>query len=177
MTHHMTSHLARFIPVFFVVMVFTACGQTSAILPVDKSTSQFGGSSFVEATTLADPTPGLEQYRIFQQGATGYVSIQSVRDDIEQRAVQFCDRKGKSMNGLKETKSTPPYILGNFPRAELIFECAEKQSTASTSASAARAPTEDVKFNRLTNLKKLLDNGTLTQAEFDREKTKILSQP
>ena len=102
----MTLHLAHFIPVSFVVLVLAACGKTSAILPADKSVSQFGSSSFVEATTLADPTPGLEQYRIFQQGATGYVSIQSVRDDIEQRAVQFCDRKGKSMNGLKETN--PP---------------------------------------------------------------------
>jgi len=156
----------------FAAMFVSACGQTSAILPVSKSTSQFGGSSFVEVTELSQPTTGGEQYRIFQQGATGYVSIQSVRDDIEQRAAQYCDRKGQSMNGIKETKSTPPYILGNFPRAELIFECMERRGTATTPAQA-----DDMKFNRLTNLKKLLDNGTLTQTEFDTEKAKILSQP
>ena len=67
--------------------------------------------------------------------------------------------------------------MGNFPRAELIFEWTERQNTATAPANTATVPTEDVKFNRLTNLKKLLDNGTLTQVEFDREKAKILSQP
>lgn len=35
----------------------------------------------------------------------------------------------------------------------------------------------DPKYIKLVNLKKLLDTGVITQAEFDREKAKILSQP
>ncbi|MDM0043519.1 SHOCT domain-containing protein [Variovorax dokdonensis] len=155
------------------VLVLIGCGQTSAIQASDKSTSHFANATFKgETTVLAEATKGSEQYRLFQQGATGYVSLQSVRDDVELRASQFCDRKGQSMNALRETTSVPPHILGNFPRAELEFECVPKPMAA-----AASAQTDDAKFNKLSNLKKLLDNGTLTQAEFEQEKKKVLAQP
>ena len=156
----------------FIAMVLAACGQTSAIQATDKSKSHFADAAFKgETVVLSQPTKGSEQFRLFQQGATGYVSLQSVRDDVELRAVQFCERKGQSMNALQETTSTPPHILGNFPRAELVFECVAK-------AAPAGAPqAEDLKFTKLSNLKKLLDSGALTQAEFEQEKKKILSQP
>ncbi|MDL9997245.1 SHOCT domain-containing protein [Variovorax sp. J22P240] len=157
-----------------IAVLLAGCGQTSAIQTTTSSRSQFDGAAFAgETVELAKPTPGFEQYRLFQQGATGYVSLQSVRDDVEQRAIQFCDRKGRSMNALRETTSKPPHILGNFPRSELVFECVEKSGAPPPSTAAG----EDVKFLKLSNLKKLLDNGTLTQAEFDREKAKILNQP
>ena len=108
---------------------------------------------------------------MFHQGATGFVSVQSVREDAEQRATQFCERKEKAMKPLRETTSKPPHILGNFPRIEIIFGCIEKP------ASVAARTSEDPKYTRLVNLKKLLDSGVLSQQEFEREKAKILSQP
>lgn len=75
------------------------------------------------------------------------------------------------MNALQETTSRPPHILGNFPRAELVFECAAKAAPTGTPQA------EDVRFTKLSNLKKLLDSGTLTQAEFEQEKKRVLSQP
>ena len=51
-----------------------------------------------------------------------------------------------------------------------LFQCIEKAGSTGTAA-------EDVKFIKLSNLKKLLDGGVLTQAEFEREKAKILNQP
>lgn len=148
------------------------CGQTSAIQQTDKSSSQFDGAAFPgETVKLSEPTKGMEQHRLFQQAATGFVSLQSVRDDVEQRAIQFCDRKGMSMNALQETTSKPPHILGNFPRDELVFECVPK------AAQPNAQPVDDIKFTKLSNLKKLLDGGVLTQAEFEREKAKILDAP
>lgn len=150
--------------------VVIGCGQTSAIQSTATSKSQFEGAAFAgETVTLGEPVKGSEEFRLFQQGATGYVSLQSVRDDVEQRADRFCERKGLGMRAIRETTSKPPFILGNFPRAELVFQCVEKAGAA--------AGTEDAKFIKLTNLKKLLDGGVLTQAEFEREKAKILSQP
>jgi hypothetical protein len=107
---------------------------------------------------------------VFQQGATGFVSIQSVRDDAEQRADDFCKRKtgGGVMESLQETTANPPFILGNFPRVEIVFDCAPNvESTAAVG--------DDPKYKKLVNLKKLLDSGVLTQAEFDAEKAKILN--
>jgi Short C-terminal domain len=124
-----------------------------------------------ETVTTGTATPENEAYRVFIQGATGFVSMQSVRDDAEQRAKEFCDRKGKTMESLSETTAKPLYIFGNFPRVEIVFECVEKPG--STTATAG----DDVKYTKLTNLKKLLDSGVITQEEFDREKAKVLSQP
>jgi hypothetical protein len=75
------------------------------------------------------------------------------------------------MESLSETTANPPYILGNFPRVEIVFDCVEKPG--STAATAG----DDVKYTKLTILKKLLDSGVITQEEFDREKAKILNQP
>ena len=114
--------------------------------------------------------PGEPAYRVFQQGATGFVSIQSVREDAEQRATAFCDRKGKVMESLTETTATPPYILGNFPRVEIVFDCIDKPGSPTPVAG-------DDKYAKLAKLKQLLDSGAITQAEFDKEKAKVLAQP
>lgn len=85
--------MARVAAATFISMVMAACGQTSAIQATDKSRSHFADAAFKgETVVLRQPTKGSEQFRLFQQGATGYVSLQSVRDDVELRAVQFCER-------------------------------------------------------------------------------------
>jgi hypothetical protein len=84
-------------------------------------------------------------------------------------AKEFCDRKGKVMEWLTERTANPPYILGNFPRIEIVFDCIEKPLSSPT--------VDDPKYTKLVNLKRLLDNGVITQAEFDKEKANILSQP
>ena len=115
-------------------------------------------------------TPGNPTFRVFQQAATGFVSIQSVREDAEQRATAFCDRTGKAMESLTETTATPPYILGNFPRIEIVFDCVDK-------AASPEAASGGDKYAKLAKLKQLLDSRAITQDEFNREKQKILAQP
>jgi hypothetical protein len=124
-----------------------------------------------ETVTVSAGTPGSEAHRVFNQGATGFVSLQSVRHDTEQRAKDFCDRKGKAMESIRETDATPPYILGNFPRVEIVFDCVERPMVVGP------ATGDDPKHTKLINLKKLLDAHVITQDEFDREKTKIRDQP
>jgi hypothetical protein len=75
------------------------------------------------------------------------------------------------MQSLRETTAKPPYIMGNFPRIEIIFACVD-----ATSGLTSIRP-EDPNYRKLAELKRLLDTGVLTQAEFDSEKSKILSQP
>jgi hypothetical protein len=153
--------------------VFLAgCAVTSPIQPASSSKSAFDGAVYKgETVTTGTATPGSETYRVFIQGATGFVPIQAVRDDAEQRAKEFCGRKGKEMESLSETVAKPPYILGNWPRVEIVFDC------VLVLPPAASAPIDDPKYSKLVNLKKLLDSGVITQAEFDQEKAKILSQP
>ena len=72
------------------------------------------------------------------------------------------------MESLSETTATPPYVLGNFPRVEIVFGCV---------AVSTLATSDDPKYSKLINLKKLLDSGVITQSEFDSEKAKILNSP
>jgi hypothetical protein len=74
------------------------------------------------------------------------------------------------MHGLEERASTPPYILGTFPKLELMFECVDKPDSAQPSSSSA-------KYERIEKLKRLFDSGALTQEEFSREKAKVLAEP
>jgi Short C-terminal domain len=146
------------------------CSVTSPIQPADSSKSGFDGAVYKGTTaTVSRGTPGNEQYRVFQQGATGFVSLQSVRETAEQRAREYCGRKGRTMESVQETTASPPYILGNFPRIEIVFDCVR--------GPLANQSGDDPKYSKLMNLKSLLDSGVITQTEFDAEKAKILSQP
>jgi hypothetical protein len=156
----------------FPAIILSGCADTSTIQSVSLSKSQFEGAVYRgESVTISSTTPGSDEYRVFHQGSSGFVSLQSVRADAEQRATEFCDRKGKAIKPLREMTSKPPYILGNFPRVELIFECVDKAASVGTPSG------DDPKYTKLLNLKKLFDSGVLTQEEFGREKAKILSQP
>jgi hypothetical protein len=155
------------------VTALAGCGTTTPVQLAASSKSGFDGAVYSgETSTLDKPTPGETSYRVFQQGATGFVSISSVRSDVEEQAVRHCERAGKTMHGLVETAAKPPYILGNFPRVELVFECVPKPNTRPVEEAVSPS-----KYDKLASLKKLLDSGALTQTEFDREKAKLLAEP
>jgi Short C-terminal domain len=156
-------------------LVLAGCGVTSPIERADTTKSNFDGAVYKGTKTVIKPaTPSAEAYRVFIQGATGFVSMSAVRDDAEQRAAAFCRAKGdRRWEAIEETTANPPYILGNFPRIEIVFQClTPAQIVDSVSVSVA-----DIKYIKLVDLKRLLDTGVITQAEFDSQKAKILAEP
>lgn len=161
------------IPTRFLTFLSAAfafgCANNPPVQPAASSKSQFEGATYGgETIQLGKPTPGAEAYRAFYQGGSSFVSVSSVRGTVEQMATQQCARNGKIVKPLQETASKPPHVLGNFPRVEWLFECADPVRGGVT------APGDGDKLSRLERLKKLLDSGALTQQEYDREKAKIL---
>jgi len=75
------------------------------------------------------------------------------------------------MEPIRETTSTPRYILGKVPRVEIVFDCVDKPTLPRPSTN------DDPKYARLLNLKQLLDVEVTTAAEFAREKASSLSSP
>lgn len=69
---------------------------------------------------------------------------------------------------IQETTSSPPHILGNWPRIEIVFSCVNSANRGS-----AAAPQD--KYDQLLKLKTLLDGGAITQKEYEAEKKKVLS--
>lgn len=158
----------RFVTVL-AVSVLLGCASNPPVQPAASSKSHFNGAVYGGETTHLDkPTRGAEVYRAFYQGGSGFISVSSVRETVEEMATKHCARRSKTARPLQETTSKPPYVLGNFPRVEWLFECADQVSTN------APSPAGTDKLGQIERLKRLLDSGALTQQEYEREKAKIL---
>ena len=135
-----------------LALVLAGCASNPPVQLATSSKSQFDGAAFKgESVKVANPTPGAEAFRAFYQGGTGFVSLGSVRWTVEDMATKHCARQNKAVRQLEERTSSPPFILGNFPRVEWVFECI---STPTTTKSLNAD-----KLTRLEQLKKLLDSG------------------
>ncbi len=120
------------ITVTFVLL--TGCSVTGNITPAKDTPSAFDGAVYSGKTIeYAKPSPEGVEYRVFNQGATGFVSVEANREDAQTRATQFCRNSGRQYRLLKLTTSQPPHIFGNFPRVEIVFECIEKNQTVTNS--------------------------------------------
>ena len=151
--------------VLLSTVVLTSCSVSSPIKKIQESESEFSEDP---AKRLKPIKGNPEIFRIYDRAASGFVSIGATREGLEERARKFCEDKDKNLKVLESEQSNPPYILGNFPRMELIFICEEKSSHKSNGL--------DNKISQIGELKKLLDSGALTKTEFDTEKHKLLSK-
>jgi len=145
--------------------VFGGCATSSPVQRYSDSHLEFDDPTVL----IENDYPGEDIYRIYHRAATGFVSIQSIRQSAEQRAEDFASRQGKAFVVLGEQISNPPYILGNFPRIEIVFALIDKTTVESPAHERDR-------YSELEKLKKLLDDGALTQEEYDTEKAKILGE-
>ena len=66
---------------------------------------------------------GQDTYMVAKQAATGFPGLGNLKGEILQEANQFCTSKGKVIKVLSATETQPPYILGNYSRAEIQFAC------------------------------------------------------
>jgi len=155
-----------------VFLVLAACSSMSPIQKESESTSHFEGAVYEgKDFYISDEEIKGERYRIFHQASTGFSGTSGIRRSATNRANDFCRKKERNQKMLTVSEHTaaPPYILGNFPRIEMIFVCVDKESTQTTIAATD-------KYGRLTIIKDLLDKGILTQEEFEIEKKKILAE-
>jgi len=119
------------------VLLLSSCAGAPPIQPAATTQSHFEGDAYAgETLTLDRPTPGEESYRVFEEGRTGMVSLQSVRSGAQEKAGAYCKSKGRTVHGLVETAARPPFIQGNFARVELIFECVARPAAPGGATSA-----------------------------------------
>jgi hypothetical protein len=143
------------------LLTITGCATSSPIKRYKDSESSFRSSPELISHNFSDN----DIYRIYHRAATGFVSIQSIRQSAEARAEKFAERQGKTIRILGEKISEPPYILGNFPRIEIIFALVNNDELNQGSKS---------KYDDLEKLKDLFDKGILTESEYNDQKSKIL---
>lgn len=142
----------------------------SPIQLASASKSGFDGAVYTGESTNLGRNPGVEEYRVFHQGASSFVSVESVRQSAQRRATEFCAKSDRRMLSFSERHSTPPHVLGNFPRVELIFGCVE------SNAQSMGRQTDEQRYRNIERLKSLFDNGAITKEEYEQEKVKILGR-
>nr|WP_297347606.1 SHOCT domain-containing protein [uncultured Glaciecola sp.] len=149
-----------------LIALTQACSSASPIIEAAKSNSGFQNAVFEgNITSVSDNENELIEYRVFQHGNSGFVTLNEVREMAENRANRFCEQRKLGYQVIKEQTSVPPHILGNFPRVELIFVCEE--------ASKSKTKNSVEAYDQLERLGRLLEKGLITREEFEKEKAKL----
>lgn len=143
-------------------LLFSACASNTGVVPLSENS-----------------------YKIYKRGATGFSGSDAVRSDVMLQASDHCAKSGRTVFVTNEILGSPPYIFGNFPKAEIQFKClsdaeliSARRDGADTSAKSEKrnSNSRDDVYSELKNLKQLLSEGIITQAEFDARKKKILDR-
>ena len=109
----------------FSVLTATLLAGCSVYGPIAPASSKsgFDGAVYSGQTTTINSPQTESAYRVFSQSSTGFIPVAAALNDAETRAIRHCDQQAKKYRVLSETVSTPPHVLGNWPRAEIVFEC------------------------------------------------------
>lgn len=154
-----------FIAIIGSVAGLSSCASNSGVLPIGEDT-----------------------YMVSRQAASGFSGMGTLKAEAFAEAKAFCDNQNKHLQVVKTQEAQPPYIAGNFPKAEVQFMCLSeddpelmrpklrRDAGVSLEVKKDITPKEKDLYTELKKLKELLDEGIITQEEFDTEKKELLSQ-
>ncbi len=108
----MKSYLLIFIPLLLV-----ACASNSGVVPI-----------------------GPDTFMVSRQAATGFSGLGTLKADAFQEANVYCTNQKKYIRVVNASESSPPYILGNFPRSEVQFMCLDDKDSELTRPKMERTP-------------------------------------
>ncbi len=106
-----------------IIVLITGCATSSPIARYNESRTYFNS----RPRLIKNEYPDSDIYTLYERGASGFVSIETLRSNLERRAELFANRQNKSIVVLGEKISEPPYILGNFPRIQIVFALIDKK--------------------------------------------------
>jgi len=66
---------------------------------------------------------GKDTFMVSRQAATGFTGLGELKAESLKESNQFCRAQGKFLQVIRTSESSPPYVFGNYPRAEVQFMC------------------------------------------------------
>ena len=69
---------------------------------------------------------GTDTFFVSRQAATGFSGAGTLKAEALQEANQHCISMRRAMEVISVSEAQPPYIFGNFPKAEVQFKCVNK---------------------------------------------------
>ena len=91
------------------ILMFGSCSSNSGIVPM-------GGDRFM----------------VSRQAATGFSGSGTLMADALREAAGYCGGLNRSTNVISTWEAPPPYLLGNFPKAEIVFTCVDPSASEGT---------------------------------------------
>ena len=85
---------------FFPLIVLAGCASNSGVVPIGQDT-----------------------FMVSRQAATGFSGSGTLKAEAFQEASQYCARQNKLLQVVHTSEARPPYVMGNFPKAEIQFMC------------------------------------------------------
>lgn len=88
------------VPLVILVALVSACASNSGVVPI-----------------------GPDTYMVSRQAATGFSGSGTLKAEAFQEASKYCAEQNKKLQVVNTSEAQPPFILGNFPKAEVQFMC------------------------------------------------------
>ena len=152
------------------VVLMAGCASNSGVVPIGKDT-----------------------FMVSRQAATGFSGSGTLKAEAFQEATRFCEKRGKGLQVVSTYEASPPYVLANFPKAEIQFMCLDANDSELSRPKLKKTPDSVVEikeirmppaaserqedlFAKLVKLDDLRKRGIITEAEFEAQKKKLLSE-
>jgi len=85
-------------------------------------------------------TIGPDTFMVSRQAATGFSGLGNLKAEAFQEANQYCASQKKHIRVVNTSESSPPYLLGNYPRVEIQFMCLDENDSELTRPKMQKVP-------------------------------------
>ena len=129
---------------------------------------------------------------VSRQAATGFSGSGTLKAEAFKEATDFCSKRSQMLQVVSTHEASPPYILANFPKAEVQFMCLDTKDAELGRPKLHKEPDTIVEvkqpvvlphdsdkprdlYGELIKLDELRKKGLISDAEFDAQKAKLLA--
>jgi hypothetical protein len=109
------------------------------------------------ATNTGVTSLGPDTFKIYKRGATGFVGSEAIKSDVMLQASDYCSKRGQFVQVLSEHLGSPPYIFGNFPKAEIQFKCVASAAVGSEAPNSSNGEGKVAVESSVPNAEVLVD--------------------
>ena len=104
------------------ILLVSGCSKKTSLQKFSESASNFNNPPEL----MSNSYPIADIYRVYRKGSNSISSLRSLREKAESAIRNFAREKGRAYVILGQRTSEPPYLLGNYPRVEIVFALTEK---------------------------------------------------
>jgi len=112
-------------PILLTMVLVAGCASNSGIVPI-----------------------GADTYMVSRQAATGFSGSGTLKAEAFAEANRYCASQKKTLQIVNTSEATPPFILGNFPKAEVQFMCLDAGDAELTRPKLRKEPTSVIEIRK-----------------------------